>query len=451
MAEKEKARKKPYTSLVLLFCSLGLALSANSLELPEARHLALRAGFGLDTSAMEKLKPLSRKQAIESFLSAKKQQLAAPACIEKTTPPKAERREWDNAQSQAYIRLAINCTEELRQRYVEKLIAAPSPLNERMTLFWHNHFTSSSVKVRSSAQIYGQHRLLSSNALGNFRVMLHSILNDPAMLDYLDNTNNAKDSPNENLARELLELFTLGEGQYTERDIKEAARALTGQSISREGYGTHFYPEQHDFGEKNILGEKGHFGPEGLAELLLRQSQTARFITRKVWLEFVSEPDERELKRLAARFGEDWDIAELVRGVLLSDAFWADEGKMIKSPVELLVGTARQLPGERFPIDSASKLLLRLGQPLFAPPNVKGWPTGLEWVDSSRMMLRVSFGERLTRGLAQETDEDDLEFLCAEGGPQRLAVMPPRMDVEHSDTCLAELASLLVDPVWQLK
>lgn len=435
------------------YSGIGL-IPANvfALDFEDTRHLVLRAGFGPEPFVTSQMKDMSRQQAVAWLLSVDGTLLPPPDCIVDTSPPQSERKTWDEKQRNNYLRMARNCTDELKKSYVEKLLVSRALLRERMTLFWHNHFTSSAVKVRNTALMYHQHRMLYSNALEDFRVMLHSVVHDPAMLGYLDNVTNESEKPNENLARELFELFTLGEGQYTERDVKEAARALTGQSVDWEGYGARFYPLRHDFGEKEILGEKGHFGPEGLVELILRQPQTARFIARKVWLEFISTADERQIKRLAQDFARDWNIGRLVEGVLLSDQFWRDQGKMIKSPVELLVGTERLLPGQRFPIDSTPLLLDRLGQPLFAPVNVKGWPTGLDWVNSSRMMLRINVGERLVRGLEQESSAEDMAFICQDTGPRRLATMPPLMDAGETDeSCLAVLEILLVDPVWQLK
>lgn len=442
-----------------LLTLLVLSTPSFALGYDDARHLLLRTGFGPEQTQVETLLLLNREQAVAYLLSQKPVFLEAPDCIADTTPPQSQRKHWSDEERQSFQKLRQRCNTELRRGYVEHLFSAPDVLHQRMTLFWHNHFTSSMAKVQETALIYRQHQLLVSHALGNFRVMLHGILNDPAMLIYLDNVNNNRNQPNENLARELLELFTLGEGHYTEQDIKAAARALTGQGIERETFGPRFYPNRHDYGEKTILGERGHFGPEGLAELLLRQPRTAQFITRKLWLEFVSTPDEAQIDRLAREFGKNWDIKALVRGILLTESFWMDQGRMVKSPVELVLGTARLVPGMRLPVNGTPALLNRMGQQLFSPPNVKGWPTGAAWVDASRLMVRINFVERMLRGLKQEYMGMEQAYLCAGAGPVRLSAVPPDqsqqalepMDFSEQGGCLEALAATLLDPVWQLK
>lgn len=434
-----------------LFLLLSMA-SAHALEVDEARHLLLRAGFGVEPLLLQELTPLSRQQAVSKLLSTDKPVFAAPECASQTIVSASVLKDWGDADRFAYQKLKNQCNKELQQLAVVSLIESPAVLRERMTLFWHNHFTSASSKVGQTALMYQQHQMLYNQSLGDFRVLLRSVLNDSAMLLYLDNVNNKKHKPNENLARELLELFTLGEGHYTEHDIKEAARALTGQSVDRDGsFAVRFYPERHDFGEKSLLGETGYFGVEGLAELILRQPQTARFITRKLWLEFVSVPDERTIKKLANQFGQDWNIRSLVQGILLSDPFWKDQGRMIKSPVELVVGAERLLPGSQIPAPSTAPLLARLGQTLFNPPNVKGWPGGEDWIDTSRMMLRINFAERVLRGLEQEATPEELAFLCESPGPARFAALPEQVVVNKDDSCMAQLSTVLTDPVWQLK
>jgi uncharacterized protein (DUF1800 family) len=273
-----------------------------------------------------------------------------------------------------------------------------------MTLFWHNHFVSSQQKVRYVQLMYRQNLLLRQHALGNFAALLHAAAKDPAMILYLDSASNRKGQPNENFAREVMELFTMGEGQYGEADIREAARAFTGWSIEPETGEYRWRPFLHDEGQKTVLGASGNFDGDAVLDILLARPATAEFITRKLWREFVSPlPDEREVRRIAARFRESgYDTRTALRWLLLSPAFWSQEarGSLVKSPADLVVGTVRSFQfqtGDALPF---AMVTASLGQNLFAPPNVKGWPGGEAWINSSTLLARKQFLERLFR--AQE-------------------------------------------------
>jgi uncharacterized protein (DUF1800 family) len=249
--------------------------------------------------------------------------------------------------------------------------------------------------------MYRQNVTLRANALGNFGELLHAIARDPAMVVYLDNAQNRRGTPNENFAREVMELFTLGEGNYTEQDIKEAARAFTGWSIDR-GTGQFLFRRFiHDDGDKTVLGRTGNFDGDQVLDILLAQPQTAEFITRKLWREFVSpDPDEREVARIARRFRDSrYDIKVALHALLVSDAFYAPEHRatLIKSPVELVVGTLRQFafkPADALPFAVAAA---GMGQNLFSPPNVKGWPGQETWINSSSLLARKQFLDRVFR------------------------------------------------------
>jgi uncharacterized protein (DUF1800 family) len=221
------------------------------------------------------------------------------------------------------------------------------------------------------------------------------------MVIYLDNATNRKGKPNENFAREVMELFTLGEGNYGEADIKEAARAFTGWSLDAETGEFMFRAAQHDDGEKTVLGRTGDFGGEAVLDILLEQPKTAEYVVGKMWREFISpQPDAAEVKRIAAVFRDSkYDIGKAVRALLVSDAFYApgNRGTLIKSPVDLVVGTLRQFQfqtGDMLPFVFTTS---QLGQVLFAPPNVKGWPGGETWINSTTLLRRKAFLDRLFR------------------------------------------------------
>jgi uncharacterized protein (DUF1800 family) len=282
------------------------------------------------------------------------------------------------------------------------MIATPTPLTERMTLFWHNHFATSQQKVRSSQLMYRQNALLRREALGNFARLLHAMARDPAMLVWLDNAGSRRQAPNENFAREVMELFTLGEGHYTEQDVKEAARAFTGMSIDRDSGDFRWRPAFHDAGEKTVLGKTGRFDGDDVLGILLARPETAEFVTAKLWREFVSPvPDPVEVRRLAARWREaGYEIKPLVRALLLSTAFWAEDNRrsLIKSPVDLVVGTMRTYQMRPIDLRPAVVACAALGQNVFSPPNVKGWPGGEAWIDASTLLGRKQWLERTFRG-----------------------------------------------------
>jgi uncharacterized protein (DUF1800 family) len=289
-----------------------------------------------------------------------------------------------------------------------------------MTLFWHNHFVSSQQKVKLPLLMYRQNALLRTHATGRFGDLLHAASKDPAMIIYLDNVSNRKGQPNENFAREVMELFTLGEGRYTEKDIKEAARAFTGWSLERDTGQFKFRPFLHDDGTKTVLGRSGRFDGDDVLDILLDQDATAEFITTKLWREFVSpQPDPKEVVRIAGRFrASRYELKAALRELLLSPAFWAPENRavLIKSPVDLVVGTLRTFDVETGELAPFALLTAGLGQNLFAPPNVKGWPGQEDWINSTTLLQRKQFLERLFR--AQEMRNENAMMILARAGGQ---------------------------------
>ncbi len=287
--------------------------------------------------------------------------------------------------------------------WLQEMRESPSPLAERMVLFWHNHFATSMQKVQQPQGMFFQHQLFRQHATGSFRELLHGVARDPAMLIYLDGAANRAQAPNENFAREVMELFTLGEGQYSERDIKEAARAFSGWSVDRESWRAQLRPRQHDDGPKTLFGRTARFDTESALDAMLDQPAAARFITGKLWREFVSPtPKAESVERIAQRLrSSGWRTDAALRELLLSDEFWAAESRaaLIKSPVELTVGTLRQFD---IRLEGALPLVAvtsRLGQMLFLPPNVKGWPGYTDWINSTSLLERKRFTERLFRAL----------------------------------------------------
>lgn len=446
--------------IVLLLLVVLSASSSFSLTFPEARHLSLRAGFGPEPALTNKLLSLPKGKAVTYLLQRRERDFDVPACAQETLIPYSKIKNFDELELKAFRQAQNKCKLVLKQTYADHLLSKESNdvLLHRMELFWHNHFTSSLAKVPYAKLLYDQHNIIHQHAMGNFRVLLHSILRDPAMLLYLDNNNNNKAKPNENLARELLELFALGVGNYSEQDVKEVARALTGLSIDGESFAPRFYPERHDYNKKSILGDVGYFGSDAVLEILLSKPDVAVYITRALWSGFVSKEDEKEIARLSSIFYQDWNISRLLRGILMSKAFWDDAGRMTKFPLELVVGGGRLLPG-MVPSKSVPGLVKRMEQDIFDPPNVKGWSGGSDWINSRTYIERVKFSEQLTRGLQPKRYQAELTYICGRGASELMAsptLIEPASSkiVDVSDighNCIDDLARVLEHPAWQLK
>lgn len=369
-----------------------------------ARHLLSRTGFAATPADIEIFSRLTREEAADRLLSAtdKPRVTPPPAWVNEPVTPGSQVRAMSVEERREWQRRNVARGLEMRGWWLQEMVATPSPLTEKMTLFWHNHFVSSQQKVRQPQYLYRQNVLLREHALGNFGAFLHAIARDPAMVIYLDIASNRKGQPNENFAREVMELFTLGEGHYGERDIKEAARAFTGWSIDGEKGEFLFRAFAQDDGVKTVLGRSGNFDGDAVLDILLAQPQTAEFIVSKLWREFVAptvnEADAVEVKRIAKSFRDSrYDIRVALRVLLNSDAFYAPRHRaaLVKSPVDLVVGTLRQFQFTTRDVQPFALTVAQLGQNLFAPPNVKGWPGGETWINSTSLLARKQFLDRL--------------------------------------------------------
>jgi uncharacterized protein (DUF1800 family) len=273
--------------------------------------------------------------------------------------------------------------------WLGQMVTSKQQLREKLSLFWHGHFATNSGNILHQQNLLDTIRV---NALGNFGKLLKDVSKSASMINYLNTNQNRKNRPNENFAREVMELFTIGRGNYSEKDIKEAARAFTGWGATPSGEFV-FRTQQHDEKEKTFFGRTGNFNGDDILNILLEQKQTAYNITRKIYRHFVNESlNEENIKTLANQFyASGYDISKLLNSIFESDWFYASGniGNRIKSPVELIVGIRRtlDLDLENRPV----QLLLQrlLGQTLFYPPNVAGWPGGYNWIDSSSLMLRL--------------------------------------------------------------
>ncbi|MGE4602279.1 MAG: DUF1800 domain-containing protein [Planctomycetota bacterium] len=362
-----------------------------------AAHLFGRTTFGAPLQQLQQFAPLNRNEAVEKLLATLATQSVTP--LPKWAPmlplDVIEQRGKTEESRKAFQRESRRWQAELRTWWARELISSPSPLTERLVLMWHGHFTSEMRKVRSAQAMLRQNQMFRRLGSGDFRILLHEVALDPAMAIYLDTRRSTRMKPNENFARELLELYGLGEGNYTEDDIKEAARAFTGYRIDTRTGSLRKVPRRHDPGEKSVLGSTGRLGAKEVVDAVLAQSACPRWISRRFWIEFVSPtPDDTVIEKWAqALVKNDWQLKSLLRTVLISDAFWAQEnrGSLVKSPVDLVIGTIRSLQLEQAPAGQALRIIGRLGQQLFDPPNVAGWPGGEQWIDATTLLGRRRF------------------------------------------------------------
>ncbi|MDB5971307.1 MAG: hypothetical protein JWQ90_3757 [Hydrocarboniphaga sp.] len=455
---------------------------AFALSADESSHLALRTGFGPELS--NRPQSGSYAEAVDRRVDS-----AAARHVASTPPP-----DWVDEPLQFPLTPKDLSPEEKRalhvewqRRYVElqgwwlqEMLSTPTPLTERMTLFWHGHFATSFKTVKAVQLLYRQNLMLRRYALGNYRDLLHAVARDPAMLLYLNNQQNKKSQPNENFARELLELFTLGEGHYTENDVKEAARAFTGWRIAIPGGQFEANAKQHDDGDKTFLGHRGNLDGDEVIDLILQQPRAAEFIVDELWSEFVSpDPDPSAVQRLAAGFRKNWEIALLLKALLREPAFTEprNSGLMVKSPVEFVVGTLRSLD---LPLSTLNAAVSTsdMGQTLFAPPNVRGWPGGDEWITSEWLLARRRFVQQLAGDAPPPSSKPgvrtrlqrvaDMELRRQSADLQRrfgevaeslppaemmrqVLVLPPVIPPVDGAKPPDRLETLLLDPVYNLK
>jgi len=437
--------------------------------IPLARHLLSRTGFGGRPDEIAHVAGLPYSKVVDSLLAGLRttHQTTAPAFIAEPLPTPWQRRAMTRQQRRQMRKKYRGYGRELQAWWFREMVTTDSPLTERLVLMWHNHFTSDLRKARWPTLMYRQNQTFRKHAAGNFRALLEAILFDPAMLLYLDNQQNRAGRANENLARELLELFTLGIGHYTEQDIKEVARALTGFMVDRSTGKTIFRRHQHDDGDKVIFGKRGAFAANDLPGLLLQRPRTSEYIAARVYREFVGQkPSPAEQKRLGALFRKaDYDLRPLLRAVLTSNGFTdpAGFGTVVQSPVELLASTLRVL---RLPVmewQAVAQASRRLGQHLFQPPNVKGWAGGTAWIQAATLLGRNAIVRRALRGMeAPYASWDTVGRWLGTPNAGRAAmrahaerVLLPIKPVVPSGTAPIEpidlFEQIMLDPAYQLK
>ncbi len=362
----------------------------NPWDLKKAGHLFRRAGFGASLAELKQAVQDGPGRAITKILRGGEGQAAFEQQASSLT---ASIKSTNNGQL-------------MTAWWLYKMAYTPHPLREKLTLFWHDHFATSNLKVNNTTYMLGQYDLMRQHAQGNFRTMLQGITLDPAMMVWLDTTDSRRGQPNENYARELMELFSLGiynpqrpnQANYTEQDIREAARAFTGYRIEN-GRGV-FRENLHDATEKRVLGQRGRFRGEDIVRVCLAQPACGYFIVGKLFQFLISEtvqPTPQLIAPLATTFRRNYDIGEVVEKMLRSNLFFSSQvyRTKIKSPVEYVVGIVRGLQA-RVGTTQLGTDLEGLGQRLFYPPSVAGWDEGRAWLNGQTLLFRHNLALKMT-------------------------------------------------------
>lgn len=367
------------------------------------QHLLWRAGFGPIAEEYHQLSTVSQKSYLEGLF---KFSSRAPAYIDVASNVLKglvmgmgeivkQNNQLSEEEKKQIRRQSRQDIKNLNHTWLEEMVNSEQQLREKVSLFWHGHFASRNLNILYQQQLLD---VIRQNALGNFGDLLTGVSKSAAMINFLNNNQNRKGHPNENFAREVMELFTLGRGHYTETDVKEAARSFTGWGANVAGEFV-FRRAQHDDNKKTFLGKTGNFSGDDVLSILLEQKQTALFITEKIYKYFVNEQiDKNIIQGLAERFYQsNYSIQSLMKDIFSSEWFYdiRNIGSKIKSPIELIVGIRRMLPMEIENGDTQLLLQRLLGQMLFYPPNVAGWPGGRNWIDSSSLMLRLQIPQKI--------------------------------------------------------
>ncbi len=391
----------------------------------EAAHLLNRAGFGGSPKQLVEFHALGREPAVDLLLNppegldpfeplewtlenddGKGEEIRQQMKQLRNSRSEMSAEEYERKQRkfrQQVRKTMRSAGGELQQWWFTRMQKTKAPLQEKMTLFWHDHFPSSLQKVRDPRLLYQQNALFREFATGNFKELTQRIAINPAMMRYLDTPQSKKGKPNENFARELLELFTLGEGNYSEQDIKEGARAFTGYTLDRWSGKVKHVKKIWDEGEKNFMGQTGAFDGKDIINIVFEQEACAGYVPTKLWQYFAYENPSQEMKDvLAADFlAGGFEVAPLLRKIFLSQEFYSSQAirTRIKSPVEFLVQMLRQLEIEEVVPERYLRLIqIQLGQQLLMPPNVAGWDWGKAWINTNSLLTRYNVAGFVTKG-----------------------------------------------------
>jgi uncharacterized protein (DUF1800 family) len=375
-------------------------------QLKHIQHLYWRAGFGITPQQQKQTAKKQIDEIVDDLFTAsnKWKKLEVDVSYLPKNP-----KELSKEQRKEFRKMNGDKIFELNVNWVKRLAETDATLREKMTLFWHNHFA---CRTKHPVLAQNLNNTIREHALGSFHDLVLAVSKEAAMLEFLNNKQNKKSHPNENFAREVMELFTIGRGNYTETDIKEAARAFTGWTFDQQGK-FKFLSKRHDFGQKTFMGKTGNFNGEDIIAIILEQEKTSEYICRKLYRYFVNDAvNESHVAELAKVMrSNNYDVTTTLKALFTADWFYSDEniGCKIKSPIELLVGVNRQFNVVYEEPKTLLKLQKLMGQVLFYPPNVAGWPGGKNWIDSSTLMLRLKLPSVvLNAGIIEWHEKEDL-------------------------------------------
>ncbi|MBM3999272.1 MAG: DUF1800 domain-containing protein [Planctomycetes bacterium] len=392
----------------------------------KARHLLVRAGFGGTPAEVDQLHKMGLHGAVDHLVDFALQPAtgatldAAPSIPADVMAGKL-RHGW--TREQVFRQPDALDVGRVRRWWFARMVESPRPLQEKLTLFWHGHFATQQSVVGTTYTIYRQNELFREHAAGNFGALLYGVVHDPAMIRYLDNNSNVKGHANENLAREIMELFAMGAYQgYDENDVREAAKALTGYTFDpRSGQFRYLYAN-HDLEEKTVFGKKGPWTGDDLVRLILDQPSTSRFVSKKLFEFFVySDPSAEVIDRMTSVLQyQNYELTPMLKNLFLSKEFYGEQamGTQIKCPVQLVVGTMRDLGIRRMSdYGVLDRMTIQMGQQLFEPPDVKGWRYGRTWISTDWLFTRYNAVAELIRSAPQpERQGADLMAYVRQGG-----------------------------------
>lgn len=388
-----------------LDAALALQPHRGVLDARSAAHLLRRAGFGGSPDDVRRYAGMDVGDAVESLIRFPST-ATLPAYADDYNPGAIQRAEAPTGMraldiaARQKVRVDVQKAEQrsllaLQLWWTQRMLSSPAPLQEKMTFYFHGHFTTAAFgKNIGPHMLYRQNQLQRSYALGNLRELTLAISRDPAMLHYLDGIRNDAAHPNENYARELMELFTLGVDRYTERDVREAARAWSGLRVNRRTGEVAYRPRLHDAGVKTFLGRTGNFNGDDIVAIIFAQPQCARFFATSLLNFFVyNDPEPALVDGVAALLRKhDFELAPVMSAIFRSNVFYSARAyrALVKSPVEFAIGAYKTLGMTQ--IDRrALAAMNRMGQRLFYPPNVAGWPGGSNWLTTDTMIARQNF------------------------------------------------------------
>ena len=390
-----------------------------------AAHLLRRAGFGGSAAEIQTAASAGMDATVGTLLHPAPDMLPSAPDGDLSFGPMV-----DPMQRRAAFMLAVTW-------WLDRMLQTPAPLVERMVYFWHNHFTSAIDGGVTPEMMVAQNALFRQHAFGSFADLTHAIARDPAMLLYLNGNQNRKQHPNENFARELMELFTMGVGNYTEQDVRESARAFTGWVVARDG-SAHFMPRLHDDGTKTFLGRTGDLDSDDIIDTIIGQQATATFMATKFLRNFVYDDPEPELVDAVATHFRDksYDVGALLGTLLRSNVFYSDRAyrSMIKSPVELVVGTLKTV-GVTTSSDRLVNAMGSMDQVLMRPPNVAGWPGGAQWLNQGTLLARLNF---LNQMVQFHSDADPMSWIAGASPSDVGSVLEHVLSLAVQDDATAE-------------